>query len=137
MWWYILVANGALGVGLGLVFSSMSAIIVSPVPTTQTGAATGMNANIRTIGGAVGTAIAGTILTSGTTVAHRFSEYAGYTKIFWFLAAAPLAATIAAVLIPAVNIDRGAVIDSVVLHRDRVGFGCVGRRRIRRVRSWR
>jgi Transcriptional regulator SbtR-like, C-terminal domain len=37
------------GVGFGLAFSAMSALVVAAVPASQTGVASGMNANIRTI----------------------------------------------------------------------------------------
>ena len=40
-----------MGVGFGLVFAAMSNLIVAAVSPAQTGVASGMNANIRTIGG--------------------------------------------------------------------------------------
>ena len=49
------VAAAALGLGTGLVTSSTPNLIVRSVPADQVGIATGMNANIRTIGGAIGT----------------------------------------------------------------------------------
>jgi MFS family permease len=52
--WEIYVATGLTGIGFGLAFSSMSNIIVNAVPREQTGVASGMNANIRTIGGSLG-----------------------------------------------------------------------------------
>lgn len=51
------VAAAALGLGTGLVTSSTPNLIVRSVPADQVGIATGMNANIRTIGGAVGTTV--------------------------------------------------------------------------------
>jgi len=51
------VATAALGLGTGLVTSSTPNLIVRSVPANQVGIATGMNANIRTIGGALGTTI--------------------------------------------------------------------------------
>lgn len=51
------IAAGALGLGTGLVTSSTPNLIVRSVPADQVGIATGMNANIRTIGGAVGTTV--------------------------------------------------------------------------------
>jgi len=55
--WQIYVASTLLGIGLGLAFSAMSNLIVQAVPMAQTGVASGMNANIRTIGGAIGAAV--------------------------------------------------------------------------------
>src|ERR1035441_103761 len=43
-----------MGVGFGLAFAAMSALVVAAVPHSQTGVASGMNANIRTIGGSIG-----------------------------------------------------------------------------------
>jgi hypothetical protein len=53
--------HGGIGFGFGL--SALSAVVVHAVPAEHTGAATGMNANILTIGAA----IVSTILTSSTT----------------------------------------------------------------------
>lgn len=43
-------SSALMGIGFGLAFSAMSALIVAAVPPSQTGVASGMNANIRTIG---------------------------------------------------------------------------------------
>jgi MFS family permease len=51
------VAAAVLGLGTGLVTSSTPNLIVRSVPGDQVGIATGMNANIRTIGGAIGTTV--------------------------------------------------------------------------------
>ncbi len=62
--WEIYLASTLLGVGLGLAFSAMSNLIVQAVPPAQTGVASGMNANIRTIGGAIGAAVMSSIVAS-------------------------------------------------------------------------
>jgi MFS family permease len=98
--WQIYLAAGLLGIGLGLAFSSMSALIVEAVPPAQTGVASGMNANIRTIGGAIGSGVAASILASGVTVSSPIPKDAGYTHVFWFLAAATVLAAAAALIIP-------------------------------------
>ena len=64
--WQLTLFSALFGLGLGLAYSTMTNIIVQSVPATQTGTATGMNANIRTIGGALGTTIMTAIVT-----AHR------------------------------------------------------------------
>lgn len=51
--WHIAVAAGVFGLGVGPAFASMANLIVSSVPAEQAGAATGMNANLRSIGGAI------------------------------------------------------------------------------------
>jgi len=98
--WDIYFASALLGLGIGLAFSSMSALIVTAVGPKQTGVASGMNANIRTIGGSIGTAVMASIITSGAT-ADGLPKDSGYTNAFWFLAAASAVALAAALLIPA------------------------------------
>ena len=87
------------GVGLGLAFSAMSNLIVQAVPPAQTGVASGMNANIRTIGGAVGAAVMSSIVTRHPA-AQRVPAAPGYTRGFAFLAAMTVVAIVAAVFIP-------------------------------------
>ena len=53
--WRFYVASALLGVGVALGFASMANLIIEAVPASQTGVATGMNTNIRSIGGALGT----------------------------------------------------------------------------------
>ena len=52
------------GCGVGLVFACLSNLIVAAVPPEQTGVASGMNANIRTVGGSIGAAVMATIVTA-------------------------------------------------------------------------
>ncbi|MFJ6774836.1 MFS transporter [Kitasatospora sp. NPDC091257] len=98
--WQIYTASALIGVGLGLAFSAMSAIVVEAVPPAQTGAASGMNANIRTIGGAIGSAVAASILSSGVTATHPFPDDSGYTSTFWFLTISAGLAAAASLAIP-------------------------------------
>lgn len=50
-------AAAVLGLGTGLATSATPNLIVRSVPADQVGIATGMNANLRTIGGAIGTTV--------------------------------------------------------------------------------
>ena len=102
--WQIYAASTLLGIGLGLAFSAMSNLIVHAVPPAQTGVASGMNANIRTIGGAVGAAVMSSIVTA-TLLPHGFPAESGYTDGFWFLAAVTALAVVAAMLIPTTPAD--------------------------------
>ncbi|MFD8598424.1 MFS transporter [Kitasatospora sp. NPDC059646] len=104
--WQIYTASALVGAGLGLAFSAMSALVVEAVPPSQTGAASGMNANIRTIGGAIGGAVAASILSTGITATHPFPRDTGYTDTFWFLTATALLAAAAAFTIPAAKRAR-------------------------------
>jgi EmrB/QacA subfamily drug resistance transporter len=105
--WEIYVAASLLGIGLGLAFSAMSALIVEAVPPAQTGVASGMNANIRTIGGAIGSGVAASILAAGVSAAHPIPHDAGYTDTFWFLVGAAVLAAAAALIIPTARKSAG------------------------------
>jgi MFS family permease len=99
--WQIYVVSCLLGIAIGLGFSSMSAIVVKSVQPTQVGVASGMNANIRTIGGALGSSVASSILASGVTVKDPIPKEAGYTHVFWLLTVVAVLAAFAAVIVPA------------------------------------
>jgi predicted MFS family arabinose efflux permease len=97
--WEIAVATLLLGAGFGLAFSAMSNIIVDSVPSSQTGVASGMNANIRTIGGSIGAAAMASVVTSGASPGGLPKE-SGYIAGFTMLAGALLLAALAGLLIP-------------------------------------
>jgi EmrB/QacA subfamily drug resistance transporter len=107
--WEIYVANALMGVGFGLAFSAMSALVVAAVPASQTGVASGMNANIRTIGGSIGSAAMASIVTSQLTRSGLPKE-SGYTTGFAVLAGGLVAAALAGLLIP--SIRRSASVTS-------------------------
>lgn len=104
--WVVYLASALLGLGIGAAFSSMPAIIVAAVPPAQTGAATGMNANVRTVGGAIGSAVSGVLLTSGAATASGLAPDSGYSKVFWFLAGISVLGVAAAAIVPAVRANR-------------------------------
>ncbi len=95
----LVVGITAQGLGTGLVISSSAAVVIASVPSHQTGVASGMNANIRTIGGSVGSAVMAGIVTARTG-AGGFPAEAGYTVGFLVLAAGLVVASVAAVGIP-------------------------------------
>jgi MFS family permease len=98
--WQIAIAAGASGAGIGLALSAMANLIVTTVPADQTGTASGMNANVRTIGGAIGVAAVGGIVTASlqpTGLPHE----AGYTQGFLLLCVISVAAVAAALAVPA------------------------------------
>ncbi|BAL89882.1 putative MFS transporter [Actinoplanes missouriensis 431] len=97
--WAVAVAAGVFGIGLGLIYSSMINLIVQSVPAHQTGAASGMNTNIRTIGAAVGTAVVSTVVTGHLQPSGLPAE-SGYTMAFLLLAVASAAAFAVALLVP-------------------------------------
>jgi EmrB/QacA subfamily drug resistance transporter len=105
--WEIYLASAILGIGFGLAFSAMSALIVAAVPPAQTGVATGMNANIRTIGGSIGAAVMASIVTSRLEPSGLPREI-GYTTGFAVMAGGLVLAAVAGLLIPAVRGPRRA-----------------------------
>jgi MFS family permease len=98
--WEIYVSTALMGVGFGLAFSAMSALIVGAVPSSQTGVASGMNANIRTIGGSIGSAAMASIVTS-RLLPSGLPAQSGYTIGFAAMTGGLVLAALAALLIPA------------------------------------
>lgn len=98
--WQVALVAGLFGLGIGLAFASMANLIVGSVPADQTGAATGMNANIRTIGGSIGVAVT-SVLVTGRLQPSGLPYASGYTHGFTLLALLCLAAALAALLVPA------------------------------------
>jgi EmrB/QacA subfamily drug resistance transporter len=97
--WELYVATAVMGVGFGLAFAAMSSLIVAAVPPAQTGVASGMNANIRTIGGSIGAALMASVVTA-SPAADGLPRESGYTNGFAMLGGALLVAALAALLIP-------------------------------------
>jgi EmrB/QacA subfamily drug resistance transporter len=115
--WQILLAMVIEGIGLGLAFASMSSLVVMAVPPEQTGVASGMNANIRTIGGSIGAAVMSSIVTSGVRAGGTPRE-SGYTHGFALLAAAAIAAAIAAFFVPGKLRSPATVTESTMPHAE-------------------
>lgn len=109
--WQIAVVAGLFGLGIGLAFASMANLIVGSVPADQTGAATGMNANIRTIGGSIGAAVT-SVLVTGRLQPSGLPYESGYTHGFTLLAVLCLAAALAALLVPVRRTVRRVVTEA-------------------------
>ena len=77
----------------------MANLIVGSLPPEQTGAATGMNANIRAIGGSIGAALT-SVLVTGRIQPSGLPYASGYTHGWALLAPFCLAASGAALLVP-------------------------------------
>jgi EmrB/QacA subfamily drug resistance transporter len=97
--WEIYVASALNGIGIGLSFAAMAALIVEAVPQGQTGVATGMNTIMRTIGGALGAQIAASIV-SAHVAANGLPQERGFTEAFAASAGALVLALAAGILIP-------------------------------------
>lgn len=97
--WHLLVSNAVSGVGSGWVFASLAGIVVTGAPVGSTSAAAGLNANLRTIGGAVGSAVMATVVTR-QIVEGGWPAESGYVAGFAILAAISLLAAGLALTLP-------------------------------------
>jgi predicted MFS family arabinose efflux permease len=101
---WVAVATALLGIGIGATFAAMPALIVANVPPERTGSATSLNQVLRSVGGALGSATAATILASHHEAGLPFPAKSGYTTGFAFAAAiCVVAAIITFVLTPAMK----------------------------------
>ncbi|MGG6383436.1 MFS transporter [Paenarthrobacter sp. NEAU-H11] len=101
----IYLATSLAGIGFGIAFSAMSFVVVGAVPAEQTGVASGMNANIRTIGGSFGAAFMSGIVTAGFSTSGVPLE-AGYVHGFIMLGVAVGLGAAAALLIPVMEANK-------------------------------
>jgi MFS family permease len=97
--WQLYAATTVQGLGSGMVFSSLAGVVVASVPGEQTGVASGMNANIRTIGGSIGAAVMAGIITAHHGVGGYPAER-GYQIGFVVLGVVMALASVAALRIP-------------------------------------
>ncbi|WP_029430585.1 MFS transporter [Blastococcus sp. URHD0036] len=97
--WQLAIAFVLLGFGTGTTQAALANVVVTSVPREQTGAASGMNANIRTIGGSIGSAVMATVVTS-TAPPGGLPTEAGYTTGFLLLTVAMVGATLATRVMP-------------------------------------
>ncbi len=107
--WQIAVVAALFGLGVGLAYSAMTNLIVRSVPPHQTGAASGMNANIRTVGGSIGAAVMSSIV-AGHLDGGGLPRESGFTYGFAMLTAMCLAAVVVALLVPAARRSRSAAV---------------------------
>lgn len=80
--WEIAVSTALLGVGVGCSFAAMPALIVASVPGERTGSATSLNQVLRSIGGALGSAVGVAILSAHHPAGLAFPLEDGYTVAF-------------------------------------------------------
>ncbi len=97
--WQFFLATTVMGLGTGLGYAAMSNLVIGAVPESQTGVATGMNANVRTIGGAIGSQLVATILAAGVALG-AFPHESAYVVSYLVLGIALLLAGAAALAIP-------------------------------------
>ncbi|MFC6543682.1 MFS transporter [Nonomuraea salmonea] len=100
--WQSLVVTAILGVGTGLAYSSLPALIASATPAAETGAANALNTLMRMIGSSIGSAVIGTVLAGtayqlgGVTV----PSLAGFRASFLIAAGAMAIGVLTALFLP-------------------------------------
>ena len=97
--WSFYVSSALLGVGVALGFASMANLIIEAVPASQTGVATGMNTNIRNIGGALGSSIATSLIVT-EVLPSGFPKESGFVAAFVVCGISMLVAGLAALAVP-------------------------------------
>jgi predicted MFS family arabinose efflux permease len=107
--WVICVALGIFGTGTGLMAAAMPTILLRSVSGDQVGVTAGMNVNIRTIGGAVGTQIVASVIASDTQ--NGVGSEAAYVASFVVVGVICLLAIVVAVAVPR---DRPVVVAPVI-----------------------
>ncbi len=100
--WQVVAETTLLGLAFGLAFAAMSNLVVDAVPQSQTGVASGMNANIRTVGGAIGGAVLASVITAGMRPDGLPVE-SGYTNAFGVLVATSALAALVAAFVPVIR----------------------------------
>ncbi|MFC5337554.1 MFS transporter [Leucobacter denitrificans] len=101
--WQVSVASLLAGVGMGAVLTIMPVLVVTGVSADQTGVAGGINANVRAVGGAIGTAVIAAIINAFEGPTPRAQDYQYGFTVFIF---ALLLALIACLLIRASGESR-------------------------------
>jgi predicted MFS family arabinose efflux permease len=80
--WEIFLSVAILGLGIGMTFATMPAMILGTIPPHETGSAMSMNSVLRTVGGAVGSAASITLLSTHTPSGSHLPTDSGYTVTF-------------------------------------------------------
>ncbi|MCR2824066.1 MFS transporter [Microbacterium sp. zg.Y909] len=89
----VIIASALMGVGIGLIYAHLTSVIVSSVPESEVGSVSGMNTNVRNIGGAFGAQVCGGLIALGGD--------RGFTMTFMAMAAVAVLALIPALCIVA------------------------------------
>jgi MFS family permease len=100
--WQLELSMAIVGAGIIMLVAAQANISVTAVPPAQTGVSAGMNANIRLIGGSIGTAVMASIVTSTATQGGLPAE-SGYVYGFLTLALAAGAGAVVSLFVPSPN----------------------------------
>ncbi|MFC6880214.1 MULTISPECIES: MFS transporter [Actinomadura] len=100
--WQIVVVVTIIGTGIGFGYSALPALIIGAVPPSETGAANGLNALMRSIGTSVSSAVVGMVLARMTTSFHGtpLPNMDGFRAAFLIATGASLIGLVLAALLP-------------------------------------
>ncbi|HEX4190330.1 MAG TPA: MFS transporter [Marmoricola sp.] len=109
-WWEIGVATALLGVGIGIAYAAMPALIMGAVPVTETAAANGLNALMRSVGTSLSSAVVATVLAQWTIKLGgiKYPTDHAFTIAFLISLAASALALVLALAIPKQRVARPA-----------------------------
>ncbi|MFE6995372.1 MFS transporter [Microbacterium sp. NPDC057659] len=97
--WQLAIAGGLFGIGVGAAYAAMASIIVEGVPAANVGIATGVNANLRSIGSAIGSALMTAIVFSALDPTGQPLER-GYDIAWITIAAVAVVAALIVAIVP-------------------------------------
>jgi MFS family permease len=100
--WWIILASVIIGAGLGVAYASMPALIMRSVPPSETAAANGLNALVRSMGSTIASAVIGAVLAHITMTMGGISlpSQRGFQVALLISATAAVLALLVAALIP-------------------------------------
>ncbi|MEH0581430.1 MULTISPECIES: MFS transporter [Streptomyces] len=101
--WGVMLVTIITSSGVGLAYGAMPALIMSSVPITETAAANGFNALMRSLGTSIGSAVIGVILAQMTTTmgGHTFASEDGFRTALLVGGGLALVSAAIAAVIPA------------------------------------
>ncbi|MFE6738477.1 MFS transporter [Streptomyces tubercidicus] len=100
--WGLMAALVIMDSGVALAYGAMPALIMSTVPLSETAAANGFNALMRSLGTSIGAAVVGAVLAQMTTTVggHTFTSENGFRTALVIGCAVALVSAVIAALIP-------------------------------------
>jgi MFS family permease len=100
--WQLVVVSALIGVGIGLAYGAMPALIMDATPPSETASANSLNTLMRSIGTSFASAVSGVILANMTTDFHGTAvpSEGGFRLIMAISAGAAIAAMVIAAFLP-------------------------------------
>nr|WP_310277963.1 MFS transporter [Haloactinomyces albus] len=100
--WQLVLVSAVIGVGIGLAYGAMPALIMAAVPVSETAAANSLNTLMRSIGTSLSSAVAGVVLAQMTVTlgSVTFPAQSGFRVIMGIGAGSALIALVIAAFLP-------------------------------------